>query len=69
MRRLWVLGLLLAISACVGPPPASQPLVVYYQQWSAALDDSAQAIVKSAATWANSHPICRTPARNGWPMR
>jgi outer membrane protein OmpA-like peptidoglycan-associated protein len=53
---LWVLGLLLAISACVGPPPASQPLVVYYQQWSAALDDSAQAIVKSAATWANSHP-------------
>ena len=53
MRRLWVLGLLLAISACVGPPPASQPLVVYYQQWSASLDDPAMQIIASAATSAN----------------
>jgi len=56
MRRLWVLGLLLAIGACAAPPPASQVLVVYFQEWSADLDDSAQAILKSAATWANSHP-------------
>ena len=56
MRRLWVLGLLLAIGACAAPPPASQVLVVYFQEWSADLDDSAQAIVKSAATWANSNP-------------
>lgn len=56
MRRSWILGVLLAIGACAGPPPATQPLVVYYQEWSAALDDSAQQIVKSAATWANSHP-------------
>jgi outer membrane protein OmpA-like peptidoglycan-associated protein len=56
MRRSFVLGVLLAIGACAGPPPVTQRLVVYYQEWSAALDDSAQAIVKSAATWANSHP-------------
>ena len=56
MRRLFVLGVLLAIGACAGPPPVTQRLVVYYQEWSAALDDSAQEIVKSAATWANSHP-------------
>jgi outer membrane protein OmpA-like peptidoglycan-associated protein len=56
MRRLWILGLLLAIGACAGPPPPTQVLVVYYQEWSADLDDSAQQIVKSAATWANSNP-------------
>ena len=56
MRRSLVLGVLLAIGACAGPPPVTQRLVVYYQEWSAALDDSAQQIVKSAATWANSHP-------------
>ncbi len=56
MRRLWVLSLLVAIGACVEPPPANQRLVVYYQEWSAALDASAQQIVKSAATWVNSYP-------------
>ncbi len=56
MRRMWVLVLLLAIGACVEPPPANQRLVVYYQEWSAALDTSARQIVKSAATWANSNP-------------
>lgn len=59
MRHWWVLGLLLATAACAGPPPESQRMVVYFQEWSAALDDSSQAILKSAATWANSHPAAR----------
>jgi OOP family OmpA-OmpF porin len=56
MRRSWVLGLLLPIGACAAPPSPSQPLVVYFQEWSASLDDSAQQIIKSAATLANSQP-------------
>jgi outer membrane protein OmpA-like peptidoglycan-associated protein len=61
MRRLAVpasaiLGLLLWVAACAGPPPASQKFVVYFEGWSAALDPPAQAGVATAAQWAKEHP-------------
>jgi outer membrane protein OmpA-like peptidoglycan-associated protein len=56
MRRL-VVSLLLAIAACTAPlPPASQKVVVYFQEWSAALDDNAQSAITSAAKWAAANP-------------
>jgi len=37
-----------------GPP--AQSFVVYFSEWSAAMDDSAQAIVTHAADYAKEHP-------------
>ena len=59
MRRLMVLGLLVAVGACADTgsfPPAGQRFAVFFQEWSASLDDGGQAVVADAATWANSHP-------------
>ena len=55
MRRLWVLGLLFALGACAQAEPSNQRFVVYFQLWSAGLDDSAQQVVATAAGWANGH--------------
>jgi outer membrane protein OmpA-like peptidoglycan-associated protein len=59
MRRFLVLSLLLAVGACAAPSPPLQRFVVYYQEWSAALDAPAQQVVASAATWAKAHPTMR----------
>ena len=56
MRRLWVLGLLLVLGACAQADQSGQRFVVYFQQWSAGLDDSAKQVVVSAAGWAREHP-------------
>ena len=57
VRRLGLIGLLVCMAACTSAPPAApQRFVVYFQEWSAALDDSAQGTVAAAAKWAADHP-------------
>jgi outer membrane protein OmpA-like peptidoglycan-associated protein len=61
MRRLAarfaaVLGLLLWISACASPRPASQKFVVFFEGWSASLDEAGRKGVATAARWAKEHP-------------
>jgi outer membrane protein OmpA-like peptidoglycan-associated protein len=58
MRRVGLLFLLFyAVSgsayAADNPP---QKFVVFFQSWSAAMDDSAQAVVGKAAEWVKAHP-------------
>jgi outer membrane protein OmpA-like peptidoglycan-associated protein len=58
MRRLGLLLLLLcatAVASRADEPPV-QRFVVFFQQWSAAFDDSSQAVVAQAADWMKSHP-------------
>ena len=58
MRRLGILLLLMCVatgSARAADAP-SQKFVVFFQEWSAALDDSAQSVITQAAEWAKSHP-------------
>jgi outer membrane protein OmpA-like peptidoglycan-associated protein len=52
------LAVLLLLSLLTGTAYAQPALtyVVYFQEWSAALDDSAQAVITKAATWAKTHP-------------
>jgi len=58
MRRLGLLILLLCASASgvrAADLPA-QKFVVFFQEWSAAMDDPALAVVSQAADWVKSHP-------------
>ncbi len=58
MRSL-AAGLLLlsSLGACTATdPPASQKFVVFFQEWSAGLDDNAQGAINAAAGWAGQHP-------------
>jgi outer membrane protein OmpA-like peptidoglycan-associated protein len=62
MRRLGILFLFLFLLLCMAtataraadPPP--QKFVVFFPEWSAKLDDSAQAVITQAADWVKSHP-------------
>lgn len=58
MRRLGLL--LLLLNAATGSAHAadlpSQKFVVFFQSWSAAMDDSAQTVISKAADWVKSHP-------------
>ena len=56
MRRLTVLALLCALGACAAPEPSGQRYAVFFEGWSASLDDGGKATVAQAATWANAHP-------------
>ncbi len=70
MRRLTALALLLGLGACAAPaapprtaapPPTAstaprQSFVVYFVEWSAALDEAAQKVVTSAAAAAKQNP-------------
>jgi outer membrane protein OmpA-like peptidoglycan-associated protein len=58
MRRLGILILLLcAVTGSAGAADApQQKLVVYFQEWSAAMDDNAQAVITHAADFVKSHP-------------
>jgi outer membrane protein OmpA-like peptidoglycan-associated protein len=55
MRRLWVLGLLAALGACSMFEPPNHRFVVFFQEWSAGLDDSARQVVVQAAAAANAN--------------
>jgi outer membrane protein OmpA-like peptidoglycan-associated protein len=57
MRRFGCLLLLALVTACA-TAPAGPPhrIVVFFQEWSAALDPAATASVGAAAQWAKDHP-------------
>ena len=58
MHRLGLLLLLLCAatgSARAVDVPA-QKFVVFFQEWSAAIDDPAQTVISQAADWVKSHP-------------
>lgn len=58
MRRLGIL-LMLLFSIAGGARAADVPdqkFVVFFQEWSAALDESAQAVITQAADWVKAHP-------------
>jgi outer membrane protein OmpA-like peptidoglycan-associated protein len=54
------LGLLLLLACVVsGSVRAADPpekFVVFFQEWSAAIDDAAQDVITHAADWAKAHP-------------
>jgi len=63
MRRLSAIALLLAAAGCTPPAPSApvadpnaRRFVVFFQQWSAALDDPAQAAIRAAADELAAHP-------------
>jgi outer membrane protein OmpA-like peptidoglycan-associated protein len=56
VRAVCALAVLLWATACAGPTQAPHKFVVFFQEWSAALDDSAQSAVSGAAKWAQEHP-------------
>jgi outer membrane protein OmpA-like peptidoglycan-associated protein len=58
MRRLGILILLLcAVTGTAGAADTpQQKFVVYFQEWSAAMDDNAQAVITHAAEWVKAHP-------------
>ena len=58
MHRLGLLLLLLcaATVSARAADPSAQKFVVFFQEWSAAIDDSAQAVISQAAEWVKSHP-------------
>jgi cytochrome c oxidase subunit 2 len=47
--------LLLLVAGCA-TPPASQKFVVFFNEWSSALDEPANGTVSAAASWAQAHP-------------
>jgi outer membrane protein OmpA-like peptidoglycan-associated protein len=53
--RLVVL-MLLSLLAGTAHAQQSPAYVVFFQEWSAALDDSAQGVIGNAAAWAKAHP-------------
>ena len=58
MRRLGIVFLLLfaAIATARAADPPAQKFVVFFQEWSAALDEQAQDVITHAADWVKSHP-------------
>jgi len=58
MRRLGIMFLLLcvAIGGARAADAPSQKYVVFFQEWSAALDDSAQSVITQAAGYVKAHP-------------
>lgn len=57
MRRpMIVASLLLLLSACAVLAPKAPHYVVFFQEWSADLDQPALGAIAEAAQWANAHP-------------
>jgi outer membrane protein OmpA-like peptidoglycan-associated protein len=54
IRRMIALAVLLALASC--GPPAGQRYVVFFQEWSAQLDDAAKSAISAAAERVRSHP-------------
>ena len=61
MRRLLIfalLGLLAGLAHAAEPPHPATPaqrFVVFFQEWSAGLDDAAQSVINNAADYARAH--------------
>src|SRR5258708_25052897 len=58
MRRVGILFLLLCVAtgSTRAADAPSQKFVVFFQEWSAALDDPAQSVITQAAEWVKTHP-------------
>ena len=58
MHRLALLLLLLcaATGSVRAADPPGQKFVVFFQEWSAAIDDAAQSVISQAAEQVKSHP-------------
>lgn len=56
MRRLMALGLLGVLGACAAAELSGPRYVVYFEEWSASLDDGGHATVAQAAKAANLQP-------------
>jgi outer membrane protein OmpA-like peptidoglycan-associated protein len=57
MRRVACVVLLALLAACAQPssvPP--HKVVVFFQEWSAAIDPAAVSAISTAAKWAQEHP-------------
>jgi outer membrane protein OmpA-like peptidoglycan-associated protein len=66
MRRQIVFALLLGVGACAvqqqqaaAPSPGGPGYVVFFQQWSAAIDTPAQSVIDAAARAAKANPAAR----------
>ncbi|HEY6433274.1 MAG TPA: OmpA family protein [Acetobacteraceae bacterium] len=55
MRSVFAL-LLLGLSAGCAAAQAPPSYVVFFQEWSAALDEPANGVIGHAAAWAKTHP-------------
>lgn len=55
MRRLLPLLMLGVLAASAHAQPAPN-YVIFFQEWSAALDGAAQGVISQAATYAKAHP-------------
>jgi outer membrane protein OmpA-like peptidoglycan-associated protein len=55
MRKL-VIGLLLLVAACANQHPGTHRQLVYFTEWSAKLDETAQAAVTASADFVKQHP-------------
>lgn len=57
MRRIMVLFLIcFIVPQAHAAEPAAPKYVVFFEQWSAKLDDAAQAVITHAADYAKTHP-------------
>lgn len=56
MRRLVLVGLLLAVAGCAAPEPSGKRYVVFFRSSSAETADPADAVLANAAAWAVKHP-------------
>lgn len=57
MRRVACLVLVALLTACVQAAPAPpHKVVVFFQEWSAAIDPAASAAISAAAQWGKDHP-------------
>ena len=57
MRRLFALAAMVALGACATVQPGGpQRFVVFFQEFSAQLDDAAKGAISASAVWAKDHP-------------
>ena len=59
MRRTFILGLLLLTGACamMGPPPAGQRFVVFFQHGQFTLEDEAVPVIAHAVDYMKANPV------------
>jgi OmpA-OmpF porin, OOP family len=57
IRRIVMAGLLLALGGCALVQPSGQRYVVFFQEWSADLDETARGSVSAAAHRALDYPM------------
>jgi outer membrane protein OmpA-like peptidoglycan-associated protein len=57
MRRIFILFLLCFVAVrAVAQEPPPQKFVVFFEEWSARIDDAGLAVIRRAGDYANAHP-------------